>query len=82
MLEEVSGDLEHTCLSHHTAVCRSMHEECSSVEMEMSIVNAAEEQMKVIRKRSEETSVTSFWRQEREDAPISRIHMRSIYQLH
>lgn len=26
VLEEVSGDLEHTCLSHHAATCRCMHE--------------------------------------------------------
>lgn len=40
------------------------------LQTELPIVNAAEEQMKVIQKRSEEISVTSFWRQEREDAPI------------
>lgn len=47
-----------------------MKESASSVGTELPIINAAEEQMKVIRKRHEEISGTSFWRQEKEDAFI------------
>jgi hypothetical protein len=50
-----------------------MKESASSAEIELPIVNAAEEQMKVIRKRNEEISITSFGRQERQDAPIFQI---------
>lgn len=40
---------------------------------ELPIVNAAEEQMKVIRGRNEEISATSFWRQEGEVLLLSRL---------
>lgn len=51
MVEEVSGDLEHTCLSHRTATCKFTREEpASGVETEVPIIRAAEEQMKVIRR--------------------------------
>lgn len=74
MLEEVSGDLGHTCLSRRTATCRFTREESACrVETEPPVVNAAEKQMKVVQKRNEETSVASFWRQEREDAPNCRM---------
>lgn len=50
-----------------------MKESASSGGPELPIVNAAEEQMKVIRERNEEISGTNFWRQEGEDASLSQI---------
>lgn len=47
-----------------------MKESASSVGTELPIVNAAEEQMKVIRERNEEISGISFWKQEEEHAFI------------
>lgn len=52
MVEAVSGDLEHTCPSHHTATCRFMHEESASVvEMEVPITHTAEGRVKVIEEK-------------------------------
>lgn len=45
-----------------------MKKSASSLGTELPIVNAAEEQMKVIRERNEEISGTSLWRQKRGDA--------------
>lgn len=83
MLEEFSGDQGHTCLSHRTATCRFMHESASIIETELPIVNAAEEQMKVIRKRSEEISVTNFGDRRKKMLLSSQImHEKQLNGLH
>lgn len=59
-----------------------MKESASSGGPELPIVNAAEEQMKVIRERNEEISGTNFWRQEGEDASLSDNTREAAIALH